>query len=322
MSKTPTTHNPANFEPSDYVVEDYLDNKPPVYFGQPVELFERERAEWRAEMARTFGPQWQRKIHSCAHCGNGSVRWITAVRHLPTEEVIVFGAVCTARLGFADKHAFKLAQLQARAEARKVKFTIWNKRQEFLAAHPEVAKALTTIDDPIHARNTFAKDVLGKLDQYGTLSDRQVETVLASLKRDVDYAARKAVEDAEPKGEAPRGRKEVTGEVLSIKWVENAFGSTQKMLVKLTNNAKVWVTVPGKEKIERGDIVTIRATWTPSRDDASFAFGSRPHLVNRIAKAASVAEAASLSGTAPAIMTNQTIRVAAEGPAGFDKEAW
>ena len=36
MAKTPTVHNPTNFEPSDYEVVDYLDNKPPVYYGQGI----------------------------------------------------------------------------------------------------------------------------------------------------------------------------------------------------------------------------------------------------------------------------------------------
>lgn len=277
----PTVHNPTHFDPADYEVEDYLDNQRPVYFGQGLPAHELEIAAWTADMVRIFGAGYPKKIHKCIHCGNGSVRWITAVRHKPTDSVVVFGAVCTDRRGFANKHAFKLAQLQARANARKVRFTIWTKRQEFLDAHPAIVQALTEVDKPEHARNVFAKDVLAKLDQYGTLSDRQVTTLLESLARDTAYVARKAVEETEPKGAAPSGRVEVTGTVLSIKEQEGYgyAGPVWKMLLKLENNSKVWVTCTSTD-ICRGDKVTVKATWTVSATDPSFAFGKRPVVVN------------------------------------------
>lgn len=277
--KVPTVHNPTNFEPRDYEVEDYLDNKRPVYCGGHVEEYGREVAQWEADMLRVLGADWRAKAHRCAHCGNGSVRWITAVRHIPTGDVVVFGAVCTDRLGFANKHAFKLAQLQARDEARKVRFTIWNKRQAFLDAHPEITEALVAIARPEHAKNFFARDVLAKLDQYGDLTDRQVNAVVASLARDVQFAERKKVEDAEPKGDAPTGRVKVTGTVLSTKLVEGfQGGTTMKMLLKLENNSKVWLTAPSRYTIDRGDVLTVTATFEVSRDDKSFAFGKRPTL--------------------------------------------
>lgn len=281
--KTATVHNPTHFEPADYVVEDYLDNRRPEYCGETAEAFIATVQLWEADMLRTFGPDWRSKIHRCAHCGNGNVRWITAVRHVPTNDIVVFGSDCTARLGFANKLAFKLAQLQARAESRKVRFTIYTKRQEFLTANPALAEALKTANDPIHARNGFAQDVLRKLDQYGSLSPAQVNAVVASLKRDVEFAARKAAEALEPKGDAPSGRVTITGTVVSLKSVESQWGFATKMLVKLGNGSKVWLTAPSRETIERGDTVTVTATFKVSDDDRSFAFGSRPVLVNRTA---------------------------------------
>ena len=277
-----TAHNPTHFEPADYVVENYLDNKRPEYCGGPVEEYAREVAFWEEDMRVALGDDWRAKSHRCVHCGNGSVRWITSVRHLPTNDVVVFGAICTDRLGFANKVAFKLAQLQARAEARKVRFTIWTKRQEFLAANPAIAEALVKINEPAHSKNTFVKDVLSKLDQYGDLTVNQVNAVIKSLARDVEYAARQAAEASEPKGPAPSGRVTVTGQVLSTKLQESDFGAVLKMLVKLENNSKVWVSVPSRETVERGDKVTFKATFEVSKDDPSFAFGSRPHLVSRV----------------------------------------
>lgn len=282
-TKTATIHNPTNFEPRDYEVEDYLDNKRPVYCGGTAEGYEKETEWWKAEMLAAFGPDWVKKIHRCVHCGNTNIRWITAVRHLPTNEVVTFGSDCTDRLGFANKVAFKLAQIQARAEARKVRFTIYNKRTEFLTANPAIADALLHIDEPVHAKNTFAKDVLAKLDKYGILSTAQINAVTASMARDTAYAARQAAEATEPKGDAPSGRVTVTGLVLSLKTQESDWGITTKMLVKLENNAKVWLTAPAD--VERGDTITVKATFEISKDDKSFAFGKRPTLVSRTAAA-------------------------------------
>lgn len=283
VTSSSTVHNPSNFEPSDYVVEDYLDNKRPEFCGEPE--FPRIVEMWETDMLRVLGADWRAKCHRCIHCGNGTVRWITATRHVPTNEIVVFGAVCTDRLGFANKHAFKLAQLQARAEARKVKFTIYNKRQEFIREHPEVADILATIDEPQHAKNFFLKDVLAKLDQYGTLSVNQLQAIVESNIRDNVNAAKRTTEALEPKGDAPSGRQTVTGSVLTIKSQEGYMHGTTtfKMLLKLESNAKVWLTCTDSD-IERGDTVTVKATFEVSRDDKSFAFGKRP-IVEDVKKA-------------------------------------
>lgn len=278
MAKTATVHNPTNFEPADYEVIEYLDNQRPRYCGEGAEPYRDHCAWWEKDMELALGPDWRAKKNHCVHCGNGNVRWITAVRHAPTGDVVVFGSDCTARLGFKNKITFKLAQLQSRAEARKIRFTIYNKREAFLKDHPEIADALAHVDEPAHAKNFFVKDVLAKLDKYGSLSDAQVSAVVKSMARDLGFEAQKAAEATEVKGDAPVGRVAVTGVVVSVKIQESDFGPVHKMLVKLENNSRVWVTAPAG--VERGDTITVRATWTPKNDDKSFAFGSRPHLIS------------------------------------------
>lgn len=278
--RVPTVHNPTNFEPRDYEVQGYYDNKRPVYYGQGAENFSLEVTAWESELRFAFGDDWRSKIHHCAHCGNGTVRWITAVKHMPSGDVIVFGAVCTKRLGFVDKHEFKLAQLQSRDEARKVRIGIWKAREAFLDARPELRAAVACIDHPEHAKNVFAKDVLRKLDQYGSLSEKQVAAVLQSVQRDIERAKEAAVAVTVVKGDAPSGRVTVTGNVLSTKIVEREFGSTLKMLVQLDNNSRVWCTVPSGSNVERNNRVTFTATFEVSKDDKSFAFGKRPVMVN------------------------------------------
>lgn len=283
-----TIHNPTHFEPTDYEVVDYLDNKRPVYVGEGAEAFAATVKFWEQDMERALGADWRKKAFRCVHCGNGRVRWITVCTHFPTGDEVVFGSDCTDRLGFANKLAFKLALMKSRADARAESFKAFAKREKFLAATPELAPVLAGKDDPMHAKNHFLHDVLGKLLKYGDLSPRQVSAVVQSFNKDLTFAARKAVEAAEVKGAAPSGKAEVTGEVLTIRSQEGAYGVVTKMLVKLVNNSKVWVTVPSGGGIQRGDTVTVRATWEVSKDDASFAFGKRPFLVNRVPAAALV----------------------------------
>jgi len=279
VNKKPTVHNPTNFDPASYEVENYLDNKRPGYYGQPVEVFTDEVKFWEAEMASTFGAEWRKKIGHCVHCGNGRVRWITAVRHLPTNDVVVFGSDCTHRLGFANKHEWKLAVLKSKAEAGHAKMKVWKARVAFLEANPNVAQAVEQAKNPVHAKNAFVHDVLSKLNQYGNLTERQVAAVITSLQRDIDAVARKAVEAVEVKGPAPEGRQTVTGEVLSLKTQEGFYGPQTKMLVKLANNSRVWVTAPSKATLSKGDVITFSATFEVSKDDPSFGFGKRPTLV-------------------------------------------
>jgi hypothetical protein len=292
MKTTPTVHNPTNFEPANYTVLDYYDNKRPEYFGQDVETWRLEIADWEADMARAFGPDWRKKIHHCVHCGNGNVRWITAVSHTPTGEVVVFGSDCTERLGFANRQDWKLAQLKAKAEAGHARLKVWKMRTAYLEQHPEIVTAIEDAKKPEHQQNRFVADVLSKLNIYGYLTDNQAGAVVKSLAKDLDIAARKAAEATEVKGDAPEGRAVVTGEVLTVREQESDFGLVVKMLMKLQNNSRVWLTVPAGHGIDKGQTITVRATFTRSKDDRSFGFGKRPTFLGLVVAAAATAAAA------------------------------
>lgn len=299
-------HKPTSFEPSDYEVVDYLDNQPPKFYPPgflcPPHILEAAYAQFRAEreawinnINRLFPNRHETGIstHQCTHCGCRNVRYIVAVLHKPTGLNVVFGSDCVERLGFANASAFRAAQIKARAEAGHARMKIIAARARFIAEHPEIKTALEQINNPVHARNNFAKDVLGKLNQYGSLSPRQVEAVVQSLARDVEYAAKKAAEPAEVKGTLPVGkRQEFTGSIVSSKWQENDFGGCTKILVKLDNNCKIWMTAPAAlgEPV-KGNRYTFRATVEASKEDPHFGFGSRPNVVKDL-NPAPVAQAA------------------------------
>ena len=96
-----------------------------------------------------------------------------------------------------------------------------------------------------------------------------------------EVASKRAAEDADAE-DAPSGRVEVRGVVLSTKFQESEYGSTLKMLVKDERGFRVWTTVPGSMMmdVDTGLPVHIRVTLTPSDDDAKFAFGKRPTAVS------------------------------------------
>ena len=283
MAKIPTVHNPTNFDPAQYDVLDYLDGKRPAYFGQGIEAHEEEVKWWEADLARYFGADWKSKnIRKCVHCGHNPLRWLTVVKHVLTGDTVVFGADCTKRLEFIDQKTFKLAQLQAKDAANKVRIKVWNQREAFLKANPVFAAAIADYT----GTNSFVKDVVAKLGLYGSLSERQVAAVLSAIARDAQKAQAQAAEATEVKGDAPTGRVTVTGTVLATKLVESIYGATLKMLLKLENNSRVWLTVPSKATINRNDTVTITASFEVSKDDKSFSFGKRPSLVKVVPAAA------------------------------------
>lgn len=293
----PSIHHAVNFHPEDYEVLDYLDNRPPSFeefapfFGAPAGSYEAARkahdaarAAWNAEMDLYFPHrrEQQPSIHHCTHCGNGNVRYIVAVRHNPTGQNVVFGSDCVVRLNFKNQSDFKAAQVRARAEAGNARMAAYAARVQFLAVNPAVQAAIEDLTNKpeAHARNDFARDILNKFNHYGEMSQRQAECFVSSLKRDHEFAAKRAAADAEPKGPLPTGRQEFDGEILSVQVRESQYGPVKKILVKLENNSKVWMTLPAAaSSASRGEKMRFRATLEVSKDDPSFGFGKRPTVV-------------------------------------------
>lgn len=269
-----TIHNPTHFNPTDYTVTGYFDNQ-------------LDTVELRA--LNITG-----STHKCCHCGNGTVRYITVCRHAPTQTLVVFGAICTDKLGFSGRSEYLLAKLQARATAHAASQRLRQSIEAFWQRYPDFAALAQPVleqgaNHPVHGRNGFALSVLSSITRYGSLTERQRVTVEQSLHRDIERAAAKAAAALTPKGDAPNGRVTVTGTVISLKEYSDInslagrrWGSygvmdvVVKMLVELPNGARVFCTRPSGSGINRGDTVTVTATWTRKADDRSFATGKRP----------------------------------------------
>ena len=217
-----------------------------------------------------------------------------AVLHRPTNQTVVFGDICVERLGFVSHDAFKAAQLRARAQQGHARLAIFRRREAFLAEHADVSAVLSNeaeMTHPDHSNNAFARDLVAKLNQYGSWSDRQVECFLASVERDHTFArqrAERATQEAARRATAqpaPQGRVTVEGQVVGVKEHQmEGYGyrvdevTVFKMTVLLDNGSKVWLTLPSgfSSQEVRGRRIRVTATFTRSNTDPTFAFGKRP----------------------------------------------
>jgi hypothetical protein len=274
-----TIHNPVNFDPTQYVIVDYFDNKPPEYvLGMDLEVWQRWREAHRREMEALFLSK-NCSAHRCTHCGNGTVRYVVAADHIPTGQRVCFGDICVHRLSIPNASEFRMKCIRSKASTEAKRVALFKKRLAFLEAHPDIQQAVNDISKPEHAKNGFAQDVLSKLETYGELSERQISCVLTSMERDRKWAAERAQRVANPAAIAPSGRVTVTGTIVKFKTQHSEFyGDTFKMIVELESGAKVYCTIPSEHVQDRriGDKITFAVTLEPSKDDPSFAFGKRP----------------------------------------------
>lgn len=153
----------------------------------------------------------------------------------------------------------------------------------------DVVEFLLAIDlqEPDRNLTAFVAAMAENL-QYPAQAERPfTERMLEATRKIVAKTAeRKAEQDAHP---APSGRVVVTGEVVSAKVVESEYGATVKLLVKDDAGFKVYVSLPSSLRDAafddddmydmdglKGRRITLTAGLEPSKDDKSFAFGSRP----------------------------------------------
>lgn len=290
--------NKANFDPADVIVVGYMDTRPPpppsvdVLFGLPADMYEllvedfkAQRAEWVARNVELFGREFPGS--RCEHCGN-SIRWAAIVQYVPTGQHFVVGEVCAdERMSLASRadHDMRLVKMAAEHRAEMARRA--EARATFYREHPVEAAYLF---NPDRAADGFIDNLARKVGIYGELSEKQLACVTRNIEREAEWDKRKAEEAAKLVDTPPieNGRREVTGTVRSIKWQDNDFGGSFKMLVELEDGNKVWGTLPASLKghdfntghddlgADTDDRVRFTATIERSTDDEHFGFFKRP----------------------------------------------
>ena len=291
----PSVINPAEY---DWVGFEYTPRTGDAMGDAMATRFERERI--KMHMDRTGGT-YSRHAHggNCMVCGNSLAIYTVLFYHALTNSYVRMGQDCAAKCDGLryDEGAFNRfrstvhAALEAQAGKRKAAAT--------LAEHGLTdAWTLYSAEGVSHTayEESTILDIVGKLVKYGSISDKQMAFIgrlLGKIKDREAIAANRAAENAaaEVIPEDIKGtRAKVTGTVLSVKFVDSAYGTTEKMLVKTDAGWKLWLTVPRSISPERGNRVEFEAHIEASRDDPKFGFGSRPNKA-RIIEAAAVATA-------------------------------
>lgn len=153
----------------------------------------------------------------------------------------------------------------------------------------ELFKAETPASGVAVAPTLTLKDMVGKLVQYGSVNDKQVNFLRVLVDRVEKADETNARRDAERLAAKPvpvtSGRVAVEGTVLTTKEVFGPYGNAVKMLVKHDDGWKLWGTKPASLQVEVGDRVTFEATVEVSKDDDRFGFFSRPNKAAVLATA-------------------------------------
>jgi len=171
----------------------------------------------------------------------------------------------------------------------------------FLAQNPDFQDAVNA--NHSLPTSSFRESIVEQFRSRGSVSEKQATAFVNAVRKDIVFFERQNAWKAEQQAKttalieagvtAPVGRTRIEGVVAVVKFVENEFGGTNKMLVELASGAKVWLSVPsevvGCDCVARGadtdcirlnlvgKTISVTATFKQKDGDATFAFGSRPN---------------------------------------------
>lgn len=278
-------HAPSKIDPADYeyVGQEYIKIEG---FGDCFILQEMRRVI-REHMARTGG-NYSAHEHggNCMVCGSVNAAYTVLFHHAASNSYVRMGQDCARKCEMGDERAFKAFKAglddYRKCRAGKAKAAALLEEAGLGKAWEvfEVASKVPSVDTP-NEENTIC-DIVGKLVQYGSLSERQLEFVRGLLGRIDTRAARMAQRERERAAAppCPSGRIQISGTVLSVKEYESDFGPCRKMTVKSEAGWVCYGTVPsGAHEVRHGDRIRFTGTLTASDRDVKFGFFKRPYLI-------------------------------------------
>lgn len=297
-------HRPSVIKPEEYDFVAFECVKI-VDFGDCAEVL-RNRAIIAEHMARTGG-LYSGHEHggNCHVCGADCI-YTVLFWHRETNRYIRTGGDCAEKMSmsYGDMNAFQSTVRHAigRAKGKKAAIVKWTdaglaralELRESYRALPAIAGlGLQPEDFVSHERERQARaevreryvrwqhveklmEMIKTTEQYGTLSQPMIDFARKLVER---FDAPRVVEEDKPRGDCPKGRVTVTGKILKVTVRETGYGQVTKMLFEANEGFKLWVTLPSGAPEDRGQVITFKATVTPSPDDPKFGFAARPRLV-------------------------------------------
>lgn len=219
---------------------------------------------------------------TCHHCGK-AIRWSVKFKHLPSNNVVVFGYQCTDILTLSDNRIdHEMVLLKRRAE-RERKEEGWkqatvDRYDAFVAEYPELVKFLDEFDED----NSYINRVKWGIEKYGSPLPYQIDSLKRFIAGREKFIAQRLAETKALES-APvlvEGRQTLVGTVKSTKMQHSDYGDTRKMTVVLDNGNKVYGTVPSDLYLAvdvddmPGTRVSFDASVKPQEDH--FGYFSRP----------------------------------------------
>jgi hypothetical protein len=291
--KRTDTHRPSAIVPDEYTYVGQECIK--IYgFGDCAAQIEM-RARIAAHMKQTGG-QYASHVHggNCMVCGSVNAIYTVLFHHVSTNTYVRMGQDCAIKCdmgGDFRNSAFRAAVDDARKHhAGKAKAQAILGDNGVGSAWDVYSKQESSQDWPYEERTI--KDIVGKLVQYGSVSDNSMR-FLKNLVDRIEHRAeiqaardRQRLQEAMTAADCPSGRIDVEGVILSMREDESDYGVVTKCLVKTDAGYKVWGTLPVLYRMEgtraysqdaaKGDRISFRATVTQSDKDSKFGFYKRP----------------------------------------------
>lgn len=217
----------------------------------------------------------------CAHCGH-AIRYAVRFKHLPSGDILDFGEDCANLIDLENRVAYIVQRMKNAAREQAMKDRAekqWFERREDMEdSDPDVVEWMETQNWDLE-KFAFLNDMKWAFDKYGSLTPAQTGAVRKIMARRIEQAEAR-LNEVLPTTPAPEGRVEVEGEIVYTKYDSDANFPALKMLVKLTDNNKVWGTVPRAIEEAQGQLkgtkVKFTAAFTRSNTDDHFSFYKRP----------------------------------------------
>jgi hypothetical protein len=286
MTMRDDVHAPSAIIPEDY---EYVAQECMKIEGLgDCSLLMAAREQIRAHMTRTGGT-YSGHEHggNCMVCGSVNAIYTVLFHHAKTNTYVRMGQDCAAKCEMGDERAFKAFKAgiddarKLHAGKTKAKAILAEQGLERAWSIYETACKDNSYFDKLQEERTV-HDIVGKLVQYGSLSDKQMDFLRGLLTR-IDTRAERMAQREQERAAAlpcPSGRLEVIGTVLSVKEQESDFGPCLKMTVKTDAGWVCYGTVPSslvfQPGLKHGDRIKFTAAFTPSDRDIKFGFFKRP----------------------------------------------
>lgn len=280
-----------------------------------------ERKALRAHMDKTGG-DWSKHQHggNCHICGAWCI-YTAIFFHVPTKSYIRTGMDCAEKMEMGDSTMFRTFRknvkdaLKRKAGKAKAKAMlegenlsrVWEiyemdfqvlesiaiRRKEFEYARANnlnIENKPLTFEENVYMKMQSARDtivdIVNGIIRYGEISDKQL-SYLKSLVDQFDNAEthiKQEIIKRDEREDCPEGDKlTITGEIVSIKCQENAYGYRMVMTVKDDKGYMVWGTLPRSlDDAEKGQRIEFIANINQSDKDTKFGFFKRPTKVKKI----------------------------------------